>query len=296
MVEPTLHQVNALFQNHHINDEIVKIQRLSGTTAGLVLKLESEQEHKYILKFDNPNDIQLVEQLLSTYESSVLLPKVLLTAKDRSYFVYSFIEGTTHFNRGLKKNWLVSLVKDLLNKYVEMEENYDWGRIEFPQQTWKEFNEIGIEEARINLGNVLSIEDYYYVKLKANQLFDNDSRQGKKYLLHGDTGVHNFVYNNSTLIGVIDPSPMVGPIIYDFLYAFCSSPDDINTDTLFTTFDFLAPVRVEKTRLIQEVLIQLYCRIGLSVKHHPSDLAEYIVAWRHWKQMCKQLEEGIDII
>lgn len=296
MFEPTIYKVNSLFQNHQINDEIVQVQRLSGTTAGLVLRLESKQENKYILKFDNPNEIQLVEQLLNTYEDSVLLPKVLLTAQDRSYFVYTFIEGTTHYNRGLKMNWLKILVKDLLNKYVECKEKTDWGRIKYPRQTWKEFNEISIEEARINLGNILSIEDYNYVKLKANQLFNNDAEQGKKYLLHGDTGVHNFVYNNSTLIGVIDPSPMVGPVIYDFLYAFCSSPDDINVETLFTASEILEQVRIEKSRLIEEVIVQLYCRIGLSVKHHPSDLSDYIKAWEHWKQLCKQLDEGIGII
>lgn len=296
MFEPTLLKVNSLFQNHHINDEIVHIQRLSGTTAGLVLSLKSKQENKYILKFDNPNEIQFVEQLLNTYEDSVLLPKVLLTAEDKSYFVYTFIEGTTHYNRGLKKNWLKILVKDLLNKYVEYKEKSNWGRIEYPRQTWKEFNEISIEEARINLGNLLSIEDYDYVKLKANQLFNQDAEQGEKYLLHGDTGVYNFVYHNSTLIGVIDPSPMVGPILYDFLYAFCSSPDDINVETLFTTFDLLEHVRIEKSRLIEEVIVQLYCRIGLSVKHHPSDLSDYIKAWEYWKQLCKQLDEDIGII
>ncbi|MGG4501636.1 hypothetical protein [Paenibacillus polymyxa] len=110
----------------------------------------------------------------------------------------------------------------------------------------------------------------------SKKLFNDDSKQGNKYLLHGDTGVHNFVFNDSTLIGVIDPSPMVGPIIYDFLYAFCSSPDDINTDTLFASSDLLEQGNVERTRLIEETLIHLYCRIGLSVQHHPNDLTEYI--------------------
>ncbi|MEW9701868.1 hypothetical protein [Paenibacillus sp. SI8] len=296
MIEPTIQTVNKLFQYHHINDEIISYQRLSGTTTGFVLRLESKHGVKYILKFDTPNLVQLVEQMLNTYKSSILLPKVLITAEDSTYFAYTFIDGTTQFNRGPKKNWMKILVKDLINKYIEYKDTSIWGRIEYPQETWKEFNEISIEEARINLRGVLSIEDYNYVKLKANKLFNNYSEQGKKYLLHGDTGVHNFVYNDSTLIGVIDPSPMVGPIIYDFLYAFCSSPDDIDTVTLFAASDLLEQGYVEKSRLIEEVLIHLYCRVGLSVRHHPNDLAEYIQAWGHWKQLCKQLDEGIGII
>ncbi|MBQ4898735.1 hypothetical protein KB559_07790 [Paenibacillus sp. Marseille-P2973] len=287
MIEPTIESINVLFQKHKINDQIVSYQRLSGTTSGLVLRLESKNEYKYILKFDNPSQIGLVEQLLHTYEHSVLLPKVLFSAEDSSYFVYTFLDGTTHFNRGPKSSWLKILIMELLNKYVEHKETSTWGRIEYPRKTWNEFNEISIDEARMNLRNVLSTEDYNYVKLKASKLFFDDSKQGNKYLLHGDTGVHNFVYNNETLIGVIDPSPMVGPIVYDFLYAFCSSPDDINSDTLFAAADLLEHGNIERTRLIEETLIQLYCRIGLSVRHHPNDLKEYIQAWEYWKQLCK---------
>ncbi|KOS03414.1 hypothetical protein AM598_06815, partial [Paenibacillus polymyxa] len=78
-------------------------------------------------------------------------------------------------------------VKELLNQYVEHQGKNTWGRIEFPRETWKEFNEISIEEARINLKNVLSPEDYQYVKLMSKKLFNDDSKQGNKYLLHGDT-------------------------------------------------------------------------------------------------------------
>lgn len=29
----------------------------------------------------------------------------------------------------------------------------------------------------------------------------------------------------------------------------------------------------------EEVIIQLYCRIGICLKHHPHDLADYLKAW-----------------
>ncbi|AOZ90993.1 hypothetical protein [Paenibacillus crassostreae] len=287
-LEITISEINTLFQLHNIKDQVVQLQRLSGTTNGIVLRLESIQGSKYILKFDYPNQIHLVEQLLNTYKNSVLLPKILFTAQDNSHFLYTFIDGTTHFNRGTKKNWLTILVKELLNKYVEYHDSNIWGRIEYPRQTWKEFNEISIEEAKINIGSILTNDDYKFVKLIASKLFDNELEQGERYLLHGDTGVHNFVFDQFTLIGVIDPSPMVGPLIYDFIYAFCSSPDDINIETLFTAYDYLKVGRIEQSRLIEEVSVQLYCRVGLSVKHHQNDLPEYIKAWKHWKGLCKQ--------
>lgn len=86
MIEPTIESINVLFQKHKINDQIVSFQRLSGTTSGLVLRLESKNEYKYILKFDNPSQIGLVEQLLHTYEHSVLLPKVLFFCRRQFVF------------------------------------------------------------------------------------------------------------------------------------------------------------------------------------------------------------------
>lgn len=182
----------------------------------------------------------------------------------------------------------------MLNKYVTYGSENEWGRIGYSRASWKEFNETSIAKARNNIGNVLSTEDFEFVRTQVINLF-NDEYRGKQYLLHGDTGVHNFVFDQSTLIGVIDPSPMIGPIIYDFLYAFCSSPDDINLDTLFTAFDYLEQGEVDKARLIEEVSVQLYCRIGISIQHHPADLPEYLHAWQHWREICKRLQEGSSI-
>ncbi|OWA34966.1 hypothetical protein B9G55_14600 [Saccharibacillus sp. O16] len=293
MNEHPLDAIHSLFQRHGIDDNLVNFRQLSGTTAGRVLRLDTEHGESYILKFETPEEIRTVERLVRAYDRSPLLPQVLFTAEDYSYFAYEFIEGTTHFNRGAKKDWMALLTRELLNRYEESEQNMPWGRIGYePSRTWKDFNDVGIREARINLGGMLTEEDYEYVCSIADRLFADDSAQGRKYLLHGDTGVHNFVYRDSTLIGVIDPSPMIGPILYDFLYAFCSSPDDLNIETLLDAYDTLKHEAAGRSRLIREVLIQLYCRIGLSVKHHPHDLPGYLEAWGYWKKLGETSEEN----
>jgi len=293
--EPNLTEINRLFQHHQLKTEISKFQVMSGTTDGIVLKLESIQGEKMVLKFDRPNEIRIAEQLLTTYRKSELLSKVIYVAPDHSFLIYTYMEGTTHFNRGNKSNWLTKLVKELLNEYTLIEGDGAWGRLGYPRRSWKEFNETSIEQARSHIGNVLTDEDYAFVRKQTEKLFRED-RSEEKYLLHGDTGVHNFVFDQSTLVGVIDPSPMIGPLIYDFVYAFCSSPDDIRAETLFTAFDSLKQGRMNRSQLIDEVSVQLYCRIGLSILHHPNDLPEYLLAWKHWRALCQQNEEGIGII
>jgi hypothetical protein len=274
--------LDQLRQIHIIHNGITNIKELSGTTDGRVFNLIDNNSMSYILKFDRIEQVQLIKTFYQSYEDITLFPKILLTDHDKSFILYSYIKGTTHINRGLKKDWLATLVCKLLNHY-EIFQNFDiWGRIDYPCGSWFEFNEISIREAKANIQDTLSMEDYHIVESLVYKLFEGESNINR-YLLHGDTGIHNFVFDQYSLKGVIDPSPMVGPLIYDFIYAFCSSPDDINTDTLFSSYYLLDHKPVTDSRLIEEVAIQLYCRIGICLRHHREDLPDYLRAWKYWK-------------
>jgi streptomycin 6-kinase len=133
------------------------------------------------------------------------------------------------------------------------------------------------------VGSLLPAEDYYKVKSFVGNV--SNGEEYERFLLHGDCGVHNFVFDQNALTGVIDPSPIVGPVIYDFIYAFCSSPDDLKLETLIPAFILLNHQTMERSRLIEEVIIQLYCRIGTCLKYHPEDLADYLKAWEYWKAL-----------
>lgn len=88
----------------------------------------------YILKSDEPEQIHIAQQFLDTYKNSSLLPEVLYTDPANTYFIYTYMEGTTHFNRGLKREWLTRLVKELFNTYVLSTDTKSWGRIEPPAE------------------------------------------------------------------------------------------------------------------------------------------------------------------
>lgn len=268
-----------------IETTAIAANKMNGTTEGLVYTLTVNDEPKYVLKLDSPQNISLVEQLHLSYIESTLLPKLLYTEPNKAFIVYSYISGTTHYNRGSKIDWLTSLVKELLNHYAIYHKTDKWGFwLEDPCQTWHEFIDQGVEYARINVGSLLPIEDYYKVKSFVENISKGEGQE--RFLLHGDCGVHNFVFDKNALTGVIDPSPIVGPVLYDFIYAFCSSPDDLNLETLFQAFTLLTHEPIERSRLIEEVIIQLYCRIGICLKHHPHDLLDYVKAWDYWKVLA----------
>lgn len=264
----------------NLNDQ--DINMMKGTTDGVVYTLSEKGTPKYVLKLDYPEQIDFVEQFLQAYQNVSLLPKLLYTDPKKEFIMYSFITGTTHYNRGSKINWMTTLVKELFNHYKKYDQAAEWGRLGIPRKSWYEFNTISVESAYINIGDLLPIEDYFKVKSFVDQIGKDENKE-EKYLLHGDTGVHNFVFNNSVLTGIIDPSPIIGPVIYDFTYAFCSSPDDLDLETLLASSSLLNNVSIEKSRLIEEVVVQLYTRIGTCVKVHPHDLKAYLKAWEYWR-------------
>jgi len=226
----------------------------------------------------------LTEQFLGTYRHLSLFPKILYTDPAKAYIVYTYISGTTHYNRGLKINWLTMLVRDLFNHYEKYGRTDQWGRVGSPIQSWREWNYRSLVDTRNDWGNLLSNEDYQRVEAIYESLSRNEELE-ERYMLHGDTGVHNFVFRDNSLVGVIDPSPLIGPMMYDFTYAFCSSPDDLNLVTLRAAFRLLHHEPIEESRLIEEVIFQLYCRIGICIHHHPHDLEEYLRAWEYWKSL-----------
>ncbi|OZB92467.1 hypothetical protein CJP46_25915 [Paenibacillus sp. XY044] len=255
------------------------MNKMSGTTGGQVYTLAENEEPQYVLKFDNQIRNIFVKKIYQTYSQSILLPKLLYCNDSNEFIVYTFIPGKTHNNRGLKKNWLARLVEHLLNHYKISQNLNIWGSVDRPYDSWREFIERKLNNARRNIGDILPIEDYNRVQ----SLIERISKVDYKYLIHGDAGVHNFVFCDYELVGVIDPWPIVGPMTYDFTYAFCSSPDDLTMETLFDAYDLLKDNKMEKSRLIDEVVFQLYCRIGVCAKFHPHDLQDYLKAWEYWK-------------
>lgn len=274
--------INTLNQEGIIDNNVIATMNKSGTTDGIVYFLSEREEVKYVLKIDHPHQIALTEQFLGTYKLIELLPEVVFTDPAAAYIVYSYIKGTTHYNRGSKINWLRILVKEFFNKYEKVADTDNWGRLESPIQSWREWNYRSLVGTRKDWGSLLTTQDYNRVESICENISKNED-QRVRYLLHGDTGVHNFVFNESSLVGVIDPSPMIGPKLYDFTYAFCSSPDDLNLETLMAAFELLHHEPIERSRLIEEVMFQLYCRIGICIRLHPHDLEDYLLAWDYWK-------------
>ena len=284
--------INTLKYKDIIKEESIDYKEIkSGTTNGIIYSLLSEEKPLYVLKKDQPEIITTTKDFLITYRNVKLLPNVLYTDENNEFIVYSYILGDTHVNRGSKLEWMTIIVEELFNKYKKADENVSRGRVTgINRNLWADFNLESLEYAKSNIGDLFSIEEHRRVEVLVNKL-NTYEYQEEKYYLHGDAGVHNFVFNDNKLNGIIDPSPLVGPRIYDFTYAFCSSPDDLDLGTLFTSFSLLnLDNSIDNSMLLEEVLFQLYTRIGICKKVHPQDLDAYLEAWKEWREYLPSLK------
>ncbi|MBG9455811.1 hypothetical protein ABE61_17590 [Lysinibacillus sphaericus] len=269
-----------------IIDDHLELKRLkSGTTEGILYTILRKNMPIFVIKIDHPMIISATEEFLLTYKKVELLPDVLYTDHNKEFIVYSYIPGETHYNRGSKLEWMNILTQELFHHYVKVDKDIPWGRVNGVQRSsWSDFNQSSFESSKMNIGKLIASEDHKRVELLVNTL-ETYHHQDGKYYLHGDTGVHNFVYACNQLKGVIDPSPLIGPKIYDFTYAFCSSPDNLDVHTLFLSFSLWnGNASFSKEQLLNEVVFQLYTRIGVCIKVHPHDLNGYMEAWEKWRK------------
>lgn len=273
-----------LIYNNVIHSGTIKYEQLKGGTVS-ELYLLHDGNLKYVVKTNEPQIIESEVNFLKYYRKSDLLPELLFVEPSYKYFVYSFLDGSTNYVRKNKKELLETLVKELLNNYNSVSNGIGWGWADQPSTSWQSFLLDEVNEANQIIKSRLDYNNYNLV-LNLVSKIDNDRN---RFLLHGDCGVHNFIFNNKQLTGVIDPTPVIGEPLYDLIYAFCSSPDDLTRETIDSAVSHLIIKNEKGNSLYEEVLIGLYIRLAISIKHHSSDFEQYLKSWYYWVDIVENI-------
>ncbi|KAB2440887.1 phosphotransferase family protein [Bacillus luti] len=264
-----------------VNEKVIlhdpkNIKVLNGGTTSTVYLLDTN----CVVKLNEPEVIREEAYFLEFYKSTNMFPELLYKDPLSRYFVYSFLEGTTSCKPGHKRSILCKLVKEVINKYGIVPEAEGWGWKESLVQCWKEFLTTNVIEAYENVRRYISEEEYRTVLKLANSP-NRGTGINQPFLLHGDFGFHNFIFRENRLHGVIDPLPVLGDPLYDLIYAFCSTPEDVTKEVINYAMKQCVFHRKDRD-LYEEIVIGLYLRIDTCLRHHPKDLEEYLVAWRYW--------------
>ncbi|QWU46001.1 phosphotransferase [Bacillus sp. NP247] len=264
-----------------VNEKVIShypksMKVLNGGTTSTVYLLDA----KYVVKLNESEVIREEADFLSFYEGNTLFSKLLYKEPLNRYIVYSFLDGATSCELGYKRSTLCTIVKEVINTYEIVPEVDGWGWKDSPVQSWTEFLLTNVMEARENLKQCISDEEDQLVLTLVNSP-QRGTGMDRPFLLHGDLGFHNFIFQKNKLTGVIDPLPVLGDPIYDLIYAFCSTPEDLTKETIQYVMKQCA-FRKRDRDLYEEIVIGLYLRIDTCLRHHPKDLEDYLVVWRYW--------------
>ncbi|MHC5267880.1 phosphotransferase [Enterococcus sp. LJL98] len=268
--------------------EIIDCQPLTGGTSSQVFLLTDAQQESYVFK-SNDNIREEIDYL-TQYSKISLFPRVLYCDLERSGYLYSFMPGQVEKKMLDKQKILTDFVIKVLNNYQVVEEG-PWGWVNEPKKNWQDFLLTEMEVVKEVNRQILTPEDDRLIKEIGQKIMQNSS---KPYLLHGDSGVHNFLQKEGELVGVIDPEPLIGPRIYDLICAFCSTPKDLTYEVIATAASNLAGEQWSRRNLVEEVLMGLYFRFPRCFYHHPIDLPAYLIAWKKWKKEYLEVRKVID--
>lgn len=285
------------------------VRRLAASNSRAVVFLGDDRRPEWVLKLNGPEETRAEGLFLEIYGGTIsdgdvsvgrspLIPPLKACDSALGYVLYPFIPADGAGERPAeavpragaphprKLDVLVALCERLINRYVPAREAEarGWGYLQAPHAAWSAFlEEEVVDEASASLADVLAPEDHRLVR----RLARSPRRQRSYgYFLHGDCGVHNFLFRDGQLVAVLDPGPLVGEPVYDLVFAFCSKwPDELSPATIEAAADALDPrFRVEPDVLHEEVVIGLYARIAACLEYHRRDLPAYLEAWRVWRR------------
>lgn len=247
------------------NEQLLTIQEMKNGTDSKVFLVND----KYIFKFHNKNVIKAEFEFFNSYKNE-LNEQIIFVDKNFNYIVYKFIS-----NREKKFN-----EEDLIFKVKKYVENYPdfagdgFGFLFEEKKSWRDFLKFELNDKKEHALKVLDEGDYQKVVKAINII---DKYKFNKKLMHGDFGLHNILFLNGELVGIIDPQPLIGDSLYDFIFCVLSDEDVAKPEIISNIYSYVPNESKEKVDAM--ILFVLFGRIARCVKYHLSELNFFIDLW-----------------
>lgn len=222
---------------------------------------------KYIFKFHSEMVIR-AEYEFFTLNKSPLDEEIVYVDNEFKFIVYKFIEND--------KSQIFD-AKIVLGKLANYVNNYKsssragYGFLFEECSSWGEFLKTELDDDKAVALKALSENDYQKV-LDAVSLLEDFSFEKK--LMHGDFGMHNLLFFNGKLAGVIDPQPMLGDPLYDFIFCAFSNSKIAKMVENLNIYEFVS--NEPKIKVDAMIIYVLFGRIARCVKYKLSDLDYFV--------------------
>lgn len=265
--------IAVLILNNIVND-ICSYEKLVDGTLSEVWLIESQDNKKIVAKMSNEQIIRCDGEFLSFYKEKKIFPNLLYIDLSEKLLCYEYIQGDINVNIDNMK--LLKDIIDIVKGYKHYNVN-GYGEIN-ELSSYKNFFLNKTFESSKRIRTLIDYKDYMLVMDKINKIA-SDERDIEKYLLHGDFGIHNCVFKNKELVGVVDATPVVGEPIYDIIYALCSNIRFLSSVGVENIYSSLSELGYNKEIINAYLIVVLYIRVGTCIKYNTYDLQDYLKFW-----------------
>ena len=247
------------------NEKMLSVKEMkNGTDSNVFLVNE-----KYIFKFHNENAIKSEFKFFNLYKSE-LNEEIIFVDKHYKFIVYKFINnGDKLFN--FKE--LILKVKKYVDDYSDFAGD-GFGFLFEENNSWREFLEFELNDKKDYALKVLVEKDYQKVCQAVDVI---DKYEFKKKLMHGDFGLHNLLFLNGELVGIIDPQPLIGDALYDFIFCVLSDENVAKPEIISNIYNYVSNEPKEKVDAM--ILFVLFGRIARCVKYNLEELNYFVELW-----------------
>lgn len=193
--------LNDLHETGVLESHMRNLKPLTGGTSSKVVVVMDGTEPRYVIKQNDPAVVEAEAEFLHTYVQIEKLSRLVYVDPLHRYLVYTFRSGLTQYYGRNKSDFLLRLATEVISHYKPFGEERHYGYPDHPFVEWRDFLLHRTKESGKIIQGVLPRENHWFV----HTLVAGLPQRNIKYLLHGDCGVHNFVFTeNGTLTGIID--------------------------------------------------------------------------------------------
>ena len=244
----------------------IKIESIESYKDGATNSLVFSINNKYLIKTMNNSELKIQKEFFDYYLDNPFFQKIIYLNDKLNYICFKFIEGNKFKNINYDIKKIIDEIYNITKSYKKIDVDY-YGYLDYKVKIPYEFLLSEIEYASSKIPNINKDKVYESLDIVKNY-------QIAKYLLHGDFGVHNFLFSNDKL-KVIDPMPLVFDPLYDFYFAVLSSNFLFNDmDDIYKYYD---RDLIYKKNLL---LIVFYIRMSRAYVYDKEHFEDYLKIYK----------------
>lgn len=248
-------------------EKLISLKKLKGGNHNRTYAINN----KYFVKFKDELSVK-EEKMYFGKNNKPYSPKLYSSNIKEKYLIYELLDAKDFDNE--------ELIPDLLEKAFSYSKKLiktkkkGYGYYGIENNSWIDFLNQEVDVSKDYLKNYLDELDFKIVDKSLNEIKEYSFT---KKILHGDFGLHNVMISSDRDIYFIDPEPVLGDWIYDYIF-FCFS--DVLTIRKITFDEIVNKINEDKNKVKAMMVIVLFNRLRRMLKYSSEDYEEYLKLWK----------------